>query len=315
MSKKLFKAKGKLLLFGEYAVLDGALSLAVPTRFGQSLEIKPHRGSDLIWESYDHNGDLWFESQISLYDFSPVRTSDEKVSKYVQKLLKGAVRYNTEFLNKWNGFKAINHLDFNPEWGLGSSSTLIYNVAQWAGINPFHLHFYVSNGSGYDIACADAEGPLTYQLNGEELSFTDINFAPHFFESVYFVYLGQKVRSGESIRHYAKTTKRRNALAKKVTVLTERAIKAVALEDFMAVMDEHEALISESLDLPEVKKERFSDFEGSIKSLGAWGGDFAMVATDLPQDYVESYFADRGCPVIMPYHEMAYSADAMIPVT
>ena len=66
MPKKLFKSHGKLLLFGEYAVIDGAKSLAIPCKKGQSLEIKPHRGSDLIWECYDHNDELWFEAQIYL---------------------------------------------------------------------------------------------------------------------------------------------------------------------------------------------------------------------------------------------------------
>ena len=32
-------SNGKLLISGEYVILDGALSLAVPTLFGQYLEI------------------------------------------------------------------------------------------------------------------------------------------------------------------------------------------------------------------------------------------------------------------------------------
>lgn len=40
MSEKLFYSNGKLLLSGEYAVLDGALSLAVPTKYGQLLSVK-----------------------------------------------------------------------------------------------------------------------------------------------------------------------------------------------------------------------------------------------------------------------------------
>ena len=34
-----FYGHGKLLLTGEYAVLDGAKALSIPTRFGQSLEV------------------------------------------------------------------------------------------------------------------------------------------------------------------------------------------------------------------------------------------------------------------------------------
>ena len=39
MQKKEFYAHGKLLLTGEYAVLDGALSLALPTQYGQRMEV------------------------------------------------------------------------------------------------------------------------------------------------------------------------------------------------------------------------------------------------------------------------------------
>ena len=44
-------SNGKLLLTGEYVVLDGALSLAVPTKYGQfTLEIVPLDESKLIMD-------------------------------------------------------------------------------------------------------------------------------------------------------------------------------------------------------------------------------------------------------------------------
>jgi mevalonate kinase len=36
-----FYAPGKLLITGEYAVLDGAWALALPTRLGQTLTVTP----------------------------------------------------------------------------------------------------------------------------------------------------------------------------------------------------------------------------------------------------------------------------------
>ncbi len=59
------------------------------------------------------------------------------------------------------------HLDFPRDWGLGSSSTLINNVAQWAQVDPFDLHFKVSNGSGYDIACANEDSPIVYSTQNQ----------------------------------------------------------------------------------------------------------------------------------------------------
>jgi len=257
---------------------------------------------------------LWFESQISLYDFSAVRTSDEGTSKFIQKLLKGAVRYNTEFLNKWNGFKAINRIDFPITWGLGSSSTLINNVANWAQINPFHLHFKVSSGSGYDIACAEADGPITYQLREDELNYQEIDFDPRFLSQVYFVYLGNKQSSESAIYHYSKNVKRRKALAKEVTQLTEKALSDKTLKEFMNTMDTHEKLLAKELKMDCVKDTRFSDFEGSIKSLGAWGGDFVMVASKMSESETKAYFVDKGYDVFIPYHTMVHNTDIIVPV-
>lgn len=294
-----------MLLFGEYAVLDGAKALAIPTHYGQSLEVKPHRGSDLIWEAYDANGEIWFEAQISLYDFSSIRTSDERTSKFVQKLLKGAVRYNTEFLNNWNGFKVINRLEFNRHWGLGSSSSVIYNIAQWADVNPFHLHFYVSNGSGYDIACAGAEGPITYQLLEDQLNYQEIEFDPGCTDQLYFVYLGKKQSSGDAIIHYTQQAKKRKDIAQKISTITDVAVHCKGLKAFRAAMDEHEQIISKELGLAKIKEKHFSDFDGSIKSLGAWGGDFCLVATELSAQQVSAYFAEHGLDTVISYKDIS----------
>ena len=43
-------------------------------------------------------------------------------------------------------------MNFDKNWGLGSSSTLINNISSWAKINPYDLLWSISKGSGYDIA-------------------------------------------------------------------------------------------------------------------------------------------------------------------
>lgn len=57
-------SNGKLLLTGEYVVLDGATSLAVPTKFGQDLIVEPIKESQLIWGSFTHTGECWFEASL-----------------------------------------------------------------------------------------------------------------------------------------------------------------------------------------------------------------------------------------------------------
>ena len=46
-----FYSHGKLLISAEYAVLDGALALALPTKFGQSLSVKSNSDNTILWNS------------------------------------------------------------------------------------------------------------------------------------------------------------------------------------------------------------------------------------------------------------------------
>ena len=52
---KKFYANGKLLLTGEYLVMNGAKAVALPTNKGQSLSVKyrPSNNPKLYWKSYD----------------------------------------------------------------------------------------------------------------------------------------------------------------------------------------------------------------------------------------------------------------------
>ena len=177
------------MLSAEYAVLNGALALAIPTCHGQIMKVKQTRKSDLFWKSYDKDRNQWFTAQISLYDFSAVKTTDEDKAAHLSKLLKGAVRQNSEFLSKWNGFDVETELEFDLDWGLGSSSTLTHLIAQWAGVNPLLLHFDVSKGSGYDVAAAGVDLPITYQLGDESVNYQEVDFDPIFKDQLYFFIL------------------------------------------------------------------------------------------------------------------------------
>ena len=303
---------GKLLLTSEYAVLDGALALAIPTKYGQTMKVKSTRKSDLYWKSYDINGDEWFSAQISIMDFSSVKTTDEKKSAYLQKLLKGAVRLNSEFLSKWNGFDVKTTLEFNKDWGLGSSSTLTYLVAQWADVNPLLLHFNVSNGSGYDVACAGSEDPITYQLDGDTINYTPIDYMPAFSDKLFFVFLNKKQSSEDAIKYYLDNAKKKKTMAKKLTKITESIISCSSLSKFITLITEHESVVAEHLGLTPIKESSFADFNGGIKSLGAWGGDFIMAATNDGADYAQSYFSKKGYDTIIPYNDMVFAEQLVV---
>ena len=286
---------------GEYAVLDGAKALALPTKMGQSMQVKSIKGSDLVWESYNGNDEKWFSSQLSLLDFTPVKTDNEEVSKLLTKLLKNAVRLNSDFLSKWNGFKVITKLEFDRDWGLGSSSTLTYLIAEWAEVNPLLLHFKTFEGSGYDVACAGSDGPIEYQATDDEVNYTPVEFSPAFTKNMYFIYSGNKTSSAIAIRDYFKKVKARKSFAKKINEVSEELMSAKSFVKFCEGLEKHEDIVSEALGMPKIKDDRFPDFWGTIKSLGAWGGDFALVCSSETEAKTKQYFAEKGCDVFFPY--------------
>ena len=270
------------------------------------MKIGKARGSDLIWESIDHQGEKWFTSKISLYDFSALKTTDQAVSDNLQKLLKNAVRLNPEFLDKWNGFKVITKLEFPRQWGLGSSSTLVHLVAQWADVHPLELFFKAFDGSGYDVACAGSDTPIVYYNDEDEVGYTPVSFHPTFAKDLYFIYQGQKQDTAAGITFYLKNAKKRKTLVKEISRITEEILGCKTLSDFSGLIEEHESLVSASLGLTPVKQDRFSDYWGSIKSLGAWGGDFILATSDRGIEATKEYFEGKGCPVIIPFSKMLY---------
>ena len=281
-------------------MLDGALAFAVPTKLGQSMVVKKHRSSDIHWISYDVNGEKWFESKIAIIDFKPTSTTDEAISKNLTKLLKSAVRLNSEFLDKWNGFKVQTTLEFDRQWGLGSSSTLTHMVAEWAEVHPLSLHFKANNGSGYDVACAGADSPILYQVNDDSIHYEPLDpFRPKFAKHLYFVYLNQKQSTATSIDYYTKKVKGKKALAKTLTELTESLIESKTLSSFDKIIDEHESVLSKALGMDTVKSLQFSDYWGSMKSLGAWGGDFVLATSEREQSETLQYFKSKGHETVL----------------
>ena len=63
-----YYSNGKLLLTGEYVVLDGAKALAVPTKFGQLLNIKQGTNKQFKWTSLDFDATIWFEDTITFHE-------------------------------------------------------------------------------------------------------------------------------------------------------------------------------------------------------------------------------------------------------
>ncbi|HQF48729.1 MAG TPA: GHMP kinase, partial [Flavobacterium alvei] len=83
--------------------------------------------------------------------------------------------------------------------------------------------------------------------------------------------------------------------------ITSAVLKAKTLADFAIALEEHEAEMSTILEMQTIKESLFPDFDGVIKSLGAWGGDFVLVLSD--ENPVE-YFNEKGFKTIVSYKDM-----------
>ncbi len=303
---KTYRSNGKLLLTGEYVVLDRAKALAIPTKYGQSLTVAANTTNSIIWKSYNELDELWFEDEFSVNDSAAKLRLKAKnytdISKRLIQILRAAYDLNSEFLNSKQGYTITTHQNFNRLWGLGTSSTLINNIASWAQVDAYKLLEKTFKGSGYDIACAQHNNPITYQLRFARKPLVEtIDFNPNFKSQLYFVYLNEKQNSREGITAYRKKAKVDAKIIDNINLITEAMIGCETLSDFENLIVNHEAIISKLIDQKPIKTRLFKDFEGAIKSLGAWGGDFVLVTAKADPT---SYFNSKGFDVVIPYSEM-----------
>lgn len=294
-----FFAHGKLLLTGEYAVLDGALAIALPTQYGQEMHITFSEKEGIFFRSLTQEGTPWYEGQLFVGDTNPI-------TQTLERILSQAQRMQANFLTD-QSVRVETKLDFPREWGLGSSSTLISMIAQWAEVDPYELLWNSFGGSGYDIACARASSPILYQLTEGKAKVYPIYYNPPFAASLFFVYLNKKQNSREGIALYQGLKKNKRPLVTQLSQLTEEIYRTHSLDTFSKLLNEHEAVLSSYLRLPTVKDSLFKDFSGTIKSLGAWGGDFVLAIGE--ESYIKEYFISKGMQTILPFTQMILPTD------
>ena len=301
-----FQAHGKFLLTGEYLVLKGALALAIPLKLGQTLSVETCHDASLQWDAHQPDGP-WFSVTLNPENLEIINSDDQPKAEKLTQILKAIKQLNPTAFK--DGLHFETRLDFDPNWGLGSSSTLIANLARWANVNPYELLKLTFGGSGYDIACATAEGPIYYQVpepvEGPIPLVEPIDFNPPFAEHLFFIYQGQKQSSSKEIKAFLAKANPVD-LQKDIEAVSEisRAVpKCETLDEFAMLMQCHERIISRCIGQEPVQK-RFPHFEGVLKSLGAWGGDFILAATEWPESQVKEYFKGKELDVVFGYKEM-----------
>ena len=306
MHPQTFYAHGKLLLTAEYFVLDGAEALALPTLFGQSLKIIENNTENLIWKSFDSDGNIWFEGEFNPQNFDILQSNDKTVGQTLSNILKKAHQLSiTHHLSPITHKQIETHLTFPKDWGLGTSSTLIYTIGQLFQVNPFDLLKETFGGSGYDIACAGASSPIIYALKNGQPIFKEVLFQPIFEDSLYFIYLGKKQNSREGIARYREKSKNiPPQYIDQISALTLAFYCEEDLRNFEKLIAEHENIVSSFIDLPRIQSLYFKDFWGQTKSLGAWGGDFILATSDRGFEATEHYFEEKGFSTVLRYNEM-----------
>ena len=300
--KKTFYSNGKLLLTGEYIVLDGAIALALPTKMGQNLIVENGFDKKIVWKSYDSDGSIWFDDTILFSDIASKKSFENNAVKTtLVEILHESYKLNSSFINESDGYIVSTNLTFPKFWGLGTSSTLINNIASWLQIDAYELLQNAFGGSGYDIACAQNDSAILYQLVNEKPVVKTICFNPTFKDNIYFVYLNKKQNSKTAIANYRN---KQGDFTNSISILneiTETIINTTKLTTFTKQIEKHEILMSEILGMQTVKEALFPDFDGTVKSLGAWGGDFVMVVSkNNPSDY----FNNKGYDILISYDDM-----------
>jgi mevalonate kinase len=297
-----FYSHGKLLISSEYAVIDGAQALALPTKFGQTLNVESISGCIIHWKSISNTGKTWFETQFSVDTKLKIScNNNSEIALRLLQVLKTLQLLNPTLFKTNQGFNFTSTLEFPVNWGLGSSSTLINNLSQWAKVDAFKLLDLTFGGSGYDIACAQNNTAILYQLSVGIPLISPVSFVPVFSSSLFFIHRNQKQNSRDGIAAYKESTKHKIVDYNKLNSLTLKLLNCHDLETFKNYIGTHEEYIGSLLQQQPLKEALFSDYDGAIKSLGAWGGDF-FLATGNSNSI--NYFKTKGYTTIIPFSEM-----------
>ncbi len=318
-----YKSNGKLLLTGEYLVLKGATALALPLKLGQSLDVETLEENEnrIYWNAYKkstdngqqttdivHDPQPWFSVVLDKTDFSVIETDDKEKAERLSSIMSKVKSLNDNVFNDSHDYKFNTLLDFDPQWGLGSSSTLINNISEWAEIDPYSLLDSTFKGSGYDIACAKSNEPIFYKVNSQQSTDNGriieiANFNPEFKDNLYFVYQGHKQSSANEVKAFLAKEKKYEREIESVSEISRILPDIQTLRDFCYFIKVHEEIMATCLGQNKIKK-YFSDFEGEMKSLGAWGGDFFMAATEWDEQRIRNYFENKGLNVILSYDDI-----------
>lgn len=298
-----FKSNGKLLITSEYLVMKGAMALAIPAKLDQELNVISTNSDFVNWKSFNKDNQIWYEEKFFLDKGTLIYHGEKnKMSDLIVRLFDYIHKFNKPEKSIGNEF--IWKINFNINWGLGSSSTLINNLSKWAKVNPYKLLFSVFNGSGYDIACCDKSNPIIFQKKDDYLSVSDTTFKPNFLNNLFLIFLNKKQDTQKSVQNFLETDQ---SLSEEINQINEIVDEIESVKDittFESLIERHEKIIANILQMPTIQNEKFPDYNnGVIKSLGSWGGDFVLATGD---EKSVDYFEEKGFNTIRKISDLLY---------
>ncbi len=290
-------------------MLDGAKALAIPTSFGQEMQLVKLDLPEIQWKSLNEKNEVWFDCILSTVDFEikkvdfSLNQKNEilQIVNRLQAVFKEIRNLKSDFLTDKKGVNIVTKLNFPRNWGLGSSSTLINNLANWAKVDPYLLLKNTFGGSGYDISCAQHKNPIVYQLINDKSLVMEVDFNPSFKNQLFFVHLNKKQNSRDGIEMYKKNKKNSKTEIEEISAITEQILTTSDIETFEKLLHLHEKIIGAITSQKPIQKTIFNDYFGQIKSLGAWGGDFILVTGN---ENTPGYFLKKGYQTIIPFEQM-----------
>ncbi len=301
-----FTSCGQFLLSGEYLVMCGALGLAIPLQYQQNFVVisnKQKVTSSIFWQQFYHNRMIFFATYNGNFA-TLVKTDDKKKARRLQNILIKIKALFPQFYGFQHKIFVKTYQNFDPAWGLGSSATLINNIAQWLNVDTFFLWKSIGiKGSGYDIVCTHIKNSIIYQHCPQKgMQYTIVHFNPPFADNLFFVYSGKKVFSSNAIKWFRKYCTYNEKDIQYISDITQQMVCCKTLTDFEMLIQKHELKMEKILGIPRIGK-LFLDYPGAIKSLGAWGGDFFLVTGNSAMQ-VKNYFFTKGYYVIKRFNDI-----------
>ncbi len=288
---------GKLLITGEYAIMKGAKGLAVPVRFKQHLRVKPLAEPLIRWTSRHPDKSLWMQAEYDL-NLKMLSGTPSNDAGLIRNILLALKKLNPDLFRR--GHVLETHTEFSRDWGMGTSSSLIAVLSKWAQVNPFELLDQTFGGSGFDVAVSLGGKQMLFWREGHRRKWEFVRWRPPFGKNIFFVHLNRKQDTARVVKKFATRPVPDQTIAR-ITRLSEEMLETKQIGRFQELMLEHEHLVGKLIGQRPVGKRLFADFDGTVKSLGAWGGDMVMAVGGNDS---EQYFRSRGYEIIFPFSKL-----------